>query len=356
MKAFVFLLLALITIIFFNTVDRFEVLDKKLLNDPLFHKIEQNWHYSKNKVFLEKREENSVKLISHNNEGITYFSQRVKKEDNFELLRLSLDAKTKNVVLADKHWKSARVVLIMYDKGNRPMYHFPHVLFSLHGENNWERYEKIFRINKNTEEVMIAAQLINVSGEMWVRNIRLESVKEKEIFIIYKISLALLWVLVILWIVASLIKHIVFSMTGFLTMFIIICIAVAVLLPQSIISVISMEISSDNIVAGLAEKYFEPAITLIKQANTTQEVTFSLYKFGHFCMFFILTFLLDLEKKFKITTIRLFCYTSILALGTEVLQLFSDGRTAQLSDFIIDISGIITALVVKSIYVAAKTR
>jgi len=343
LKSFVVLLLILATIFFFNSIGRYEVIEEGLITDPLFQDAGKNWFYSDKNITFNASPENTIKLTSDSNDGYTYFYQRIKKKDDFKKLRFSIDAKTKKVTKGDESWKSARAVLIMYDKSGKAMYGFPHTLMEEYGDTDWQHYKRVFKLNEEAEEVMIAFQLMNASGEMWVKNIVLESVEEKRSFIAFKLCFILIWIIVGLWVAIPLVNNMAHSPLGKAALFIALCIITAVILPESI-----MRSVDRNIAYSLEEK---------KSANNRREMSFSvfsLYKAGHFFMFFIVGFVLYIINNNKLTTIKLLFYIMLFALATEVFQLFIDGRDAHLNDFIIDIAGVAAAFIFGGAYLSMK--
>ena len=93
-----------------------------------------------------------------------------------------------------------------------------------------------------------------------------------------------------------------------------------------------------------------------KDDNQVQDIVTKIHpiirKLAHFTEFLILSILTlllfkDLNIKYKYLYSIIFCL--IIAISDETIQLFIDGRSGQIKDILIDISGSITYILIKKI-------
>ena len=88
---------------------------------------------------------------------------------------------------------------------------------------------------------------------------------------------------------------------------------------------------------------------------------FFVRKLAHFCEFAGLGFLVYMAFYFfNYRRIKLFGFTSawglIVAIADEILQLFYEGRSAQMSDVFLDMSGVVSAFLVLSVFFALTNK
>lgn len=339
-KALILLLLCLATFLFFKSYDRYEAIGPELLANSRFEHGLAEWQYSRDIAPVVENGTDLAVLRSTTPSTLVHLSQRVTEPRRFELLQLSADLKTLKVRRGDKHWKSARIVLLAYDHAGKAMYYLPHTMVEKDGDSDWGHYQKVFRMDESTQEIRISAQLMQATGAMWVKNLSLRPVEEKKEFLWYRTILLILWVAVAAWIFISFVRARQ-ATSGF-----------------SLMVVIALGIIVGVLLTGHAKKYIDhslPAILIPTEQHSSQSVSptdstlristsnesgINIYKVGHFGMFFLLALVAYRGKKQDTSVSSLLGYLLLFAFATETVQLFAEGRETRFSDFLIDSAGI----------------
>jgi VanZ family protein len=344
-KTVVLILLSTCTIIFFNNYGRYQVVGPELLENADLRNELEHWEHTGTGITVYSKNEVPAKLDATTSIQSPSLSQAIRPFHGFQLLRLSCDIKTQNIIGGDKDWETARVVLISHNKEGEEMYYLPHVLANQRGNSDWRRYEKVFTIAPDASEITVAAQIVESTGSLWVKSFSLRPVALKIAFKQYRQALLLVWLATTLWVAAPFVKSGLRSLKHGVVLMLAIGIILGVIMPE-------------NLKESLGATFLPSTATAVasfipNRFNDTQSFNLSpnlpvldIYKAGHFIMFTLLAVTLFGNRLHSISTARLLTYLVLFALVTEVLQLFMAGRTAQFGDIFIDSCGIATGFAV----------
>lgn len=339
-KALILLLLCLATFLFFKFHDRYETIGPELLANSRFEHGLAEWQYSRDNAPTVENGTDMAVLRSTTPSTLVHLSQRVTEPTRFELLELSADLKTLKVRRGDKHWKSARIVLLAYDHAGKAIYYLPHTVVELDGDSDWEHYQRVFRIDEGTHEIRISAQLMQATGAMWVKNLSLRPVAEIKEFLRYRAILLTLWIAVAAWIFISLVRA--RNVTSGISLMAVIAlgILVGVLLTGHAKKSIDRSLPAVLMPTEQASSQSAPPTGSALRISTSNESGVNIYKVGHFGMFFLLALVAFRDKKKDAALSPLLGYLLLFAFATETVQLFSEGREMRFKDFLIDSAGI----------------
>jgi VanZ family protein len=248
-----------------------------------------------------------------------------------------------NVVNGEKDWETARVILVSHNQSGQPMYQRSHQLAALSGSHDWQHVEKVFAIDAEVASLEVAAQLVRSSGELGVRGFSLRPVLLKTAFLHYRGLLLWAWLALAIWLAIPLLRASLNSWRHAVLLALILGILLGVLSPHDIKTAFGDAIwPSENSV---------PAEFAVKQAMDTQFFSLStelpkldLFKVGHFLMFALLAMALRIGQAYRVSAIGILGYLLLLATVSEVLQLFIAGRSSQLKDIAVDMSGALFGL------------
>ncbi len=345
----VLILLSVCTIIFFNHYERYQAVNLELLENA---DLLEHWKHSGTGITYPSENKTIAKLDASSPTDSPSLSQIIRPPFYSQLLRLSCDIKTQNIMGGDKYWKAARVILVTHNQEAVAMYSLPHILVHQRGNSNWTHYEKVFTIAPDTSAITVAAQLTDSTGTLWIKALSLQPVMLKDTFKHYRQLLLLVWITLLLWVAAPLIKSGFKSFKHGLVLLLATGIILGVLIPENLKESLGATwlASSTAIIAFIPTDF-----------NDTQSFNLALrlpaldiYKAGHYTMFTFLSIALFGAKPYTTSTIRLLTFLVLFALVTEVLQLFMAGRTAQLADIFIDSCGITTGLITTCLYKKLK--
>jgi VanZ family protein len=329
---------------FFNFYERYQSVGPELIENADFSKRLAHWQHTGNVSVFTQNDEVIAKLETTVPVESAYLSQIIRPSDQTRLVKLGCEIKTENIINGDMGWKTARVVLVSFNAEGDAMYSLPHVLVRQQGSRNWMRYEKVFAIPGDASKIMVAAQLIKSTGSLWIKSISLRPVTLKTAFRGYRLALLLIWVATLLWVSAPFVKA---GFSGLKEGFVLMlgaAVIVGVLMPESMKESMGAAIIASDTVASTT---YVPI-----QFNNTQSFNLKpslpeldIHKAGHFVLFTLLSIAVFSGRPYKNSTASLLAYLVLFALISEVLQLFIEGRTAQLGDIFIDSGGIMTGCI-----------
>lgn len=346
-KILFLLFFSIFTILFFNHYDRYIVVGPELIQNPDFSQG-NGWKQSSPSISLTPENQGMALLTAHSQTEAPSLSQTLPVPGQSNLLRLSCDIKTKNIIAGNKYWKSARVVMLQRNSRGEPMYSLPHILASQQTDSDWQHFEKAFIINPTTAEVLIAAELVQSSGSMWIKSLSLRPIAVKASFKEYRLAILLVWLAALIWIGRPIILSWLSHTRGRIALVLATGILIGVLLPENL----------KELLSGPLPAHPGAVFTLIipNQFNNTDFFRFTpllpsidIYKIGHFSMFMLLAVTLFGAKTYRDQRTQLIGYLILFALSTEVLQLFMAGRTAQLGDVIVDSLGIMLGVFITTL-------
>lgn len=347
-KVSALLLLSLGTILFFNLYDRYVVIGPELLTDALFSDNLTKWEPSGQDISVPTTGAGIARLHSDNSEIIVNLSQVIPDVPRYTLLRLSCDIKTSNISQSQGGWNVARVILVPHDAKGEPMYHLPHTLVHLRGTHEWGNHAGVFAVDATTTKVRLSVQLAHTTGTMWVKNLSLRPLAEVVSFSQYRIIAIILWATAAVWIAMPL------AWSAFSNMHCAVVIACALAIVLSVLMPEAFKEHIGNILfPSLAKQSFaSPGSDTFRFLPLLP--TLDIYKIGHFVLFMTLTTITFYRRPYPGSQSKIFGYLLVFALVTEVLQLFTNGRSAQFGDVLIDSAGIATGfmllLAVRTLY------
>ncbi|MBS3952294.1 MAG: VanZ family protein [Methylomicrobium sp.] len=330
---------------FFNFYERYQLVGPDLIENADWSNGLAHWQYTGNVSVLPLQNEVIAKLETTVPVESAFISQIIRPSGQTRLVKLRCEIKTENIVNGDTSWKTARVVLVSFNAAGEAMYDLPHVLVHQEGSHDWVRYEKVFAIPGDVSKIMVAGQIVRSTGSLWIKSISLRPVTLKTAFRDYRLALLLVWMLVLLWVTVPFFKSGFSSLKQGVVLILAAGVIFGVLMPESMKeSMTAAILATDTVVS---------ASYIPVQFNNTQSFNLNphlpeldLHKAGHFVLFTLLSIAVVGGRPYKKSTACLLAYLVLFALISEVLQLFMEGRTAQLGDIFIDSGGIITGYLV----------
>ena len=350
-KVTVLLLLSIGTILFFNLYDRYVVIGPELITDNLFSSNLTKWEPSGQDISVPTVGAGIARLYSDNPAIIVDLSQTIPNAARYPLLRLSCDIKTSNVPQGQGGWNTARVILVSHDQSGAPMYLLPHALANLYGTHDWGHYEGVFAVNAGTTKVRVSTQLAQTTGTLWVKNMSLRPLAEVVSFRKYRNIAMILWATAAVWIAAPLAWSAFSSIHRAAVIACAFVIVLSVLMPETF-----KEHIGNILFPSLAKQSLASP-----ESNTFRFIpllpTLDIYKIGHFVLFMTLAAIAFYRRPYLASQSKIFGYLLLFALVTEVLQLFTNGRSAQFGDVLIDSAGITTGfMLLRSVQILYPPR
>jgi hypothetical protein len=350
-KTAAFLILAIITSVFFNYIGLYIKSGPELIENAGFSDGIDGWHYIGQEGSMAIESSNTVRLHSDDGASSPRIIQIIRNPERFKLLMLSGEIRTEDVRGGISGWHKARLILGSYDADDRwiPV---EHNVAALEGDNSWKLYSRVFRIPVEAEIVRVTAQLARSSGSMWVRGISLKEAVKKPIYRYWSL-LYPVWFIFLLWLLLPAIA----GCKGILLK------GVALLIIAAIIyGTLSTEMGSLQPAGGEKpavesasgqERQERPSVKdhLISKINLLKK-ELDINKVGHFILFALLLIILASGSGHRGIE-RVLLSLVIFAAATEMMQFFVENRTPLVRDWLTDISGLAAGFVI--FYIAYKS-
>ena len=244
-------------------------------------------------------------------------------------LLISADVKCTNVVAGKKPWNLARIILAQND-GEKDRRDLPNTVVALTGTTDWRHYRTAFTISPETKNIRLLAQLNQSTGSFQIKNLQVYPVHVNQAYIGARDAILFAWGVFFLLLAGSSLfirGKTVFFRALLLTTFIVIIAGIS--LPGDLKNQVSDEV---KIQIDAESESFKTAIP------------WDLSKVWHFCFFFLFGLVLCLMMT-KDSTIQVVAIILMLAGGTEMAQLYIDGRSPLITDFFIDAAGGIAGVI-----------
>ena len=277
--------------------------------------LTDNWSFHAPKSGRAEIKRGGLNLFSPDQTKDINIHQNIPSFVQGSILKLSADMKCENIVPGEKSWNRARLLLVQ-QTGQKARWDLPHTVVSFTGTGEWGSYYKFFTIDPETKKIRVTAQLSRCTGSFWLENIHLFPVTQTKAFTWVKTSVLTLWCIFSIFLLGSC------FLNGKKK------VALRVMLILAFITIIIGTTMPADIKAQVSNGV----------QSQIHAIPWDLSKVGHFCFFalfgIVLSLLLNLESVIPVMVNIL-----LLAGGTEIAQLFIDGRSPLLLDFFIDAAG-----------------
>lgn len=314
-NCFLFFLLAAATLISHTWVNQYEQTGPELLMTQ--------WKFKKaesNRVDITK---NGLNLSANDAKTGVSTRQDLPLVNSGTTLLISADVKSTNVVAGEKPWNLARIILAQND-GEKDRWDLPSTVVALTGTTDWKHYRSAFTISPETKNIRLLAQLNQSTGSFQIKNLQVYPVHVNQAYIGARDTILFAWGAFFLLLAGSCLfirGKTVFFRALLLATFIVIIAGIS--LPGDLKNQVSDEI---KIQIDAESESFKTAIP------------WDLSKVWHFCFFFLFGLVLCLMMT-KEPIIQVAVIILMLAGGTEMVQLYIDGRSPLITDFFIDAAG-----------------
>lgn len=324
-----FVILAIVTFLCHSFVERYEINGPEILTN--------SWQSSSDKGEIPKNVNHELSLLSKNSDKSVQFRQDIPNFKQGDILMLSADMKYSDIVPGEKPWNLARLLLIQND-GTKDRYDHMHAVASFSGNRDWESYCGLFAIGKDTKHIRIIAQLSQCTGSFHLKNIQLYSVNQTIVYPWIQFAILFFWGIFAVFLLGTCFGNGNMIILKVLLVVSFVIIIVGTTIPREMRYQVAQEVS----------------IQLQKTSNVFQH-SFSkdIAKLGHFgfiALFGIFLCLLKGKNSFWQVMFNIL----LLAGGTEIAQIFIDGRSPLFADFFIDLAGGIFGVTLTSLILKKK--
>lgn len=353
-SVYVFLLILLaVTLGCAVFVDRFHEVGGEILADSNLEKGFSRWQVS-GETSAVKIGNNILKIALDENDNKVRVGQIVEGLGDSGYLKLTGEVKTSGVIPGKKPWYRPRLVLSRYDEDGKWL-SLPHTVFMLDGTNDWQTYEGVFRLVDGVARTEVVVQMMNATGEMWLRNLSLKKVAPSGSYRLAGILLMIAWGVGVLFLFRPYVAGRQSLWQKFMLSTVVLLIIVGTQLPASCKvrwqgglrqAVVAEEVLVNNLV-----------VSTVHGINGGDKIyifgRLEIGKVGH-ALFFGILFALMLGALPSQPLLSMVADGAIFAAATEIMQNFAVGRSALFQDFLIDFSGCLIAWLIYCIIARVK--
>lgn len=310
------------TLAAFFMLERYQPVGEALLIDPPFAAGSDGW-IEKGQVTFDPGPDGAVTLRNDDPEKRTYLKRTIDLPEGQTLAYLKAVVSTERVVAGSDLWQRARIYLAQLDETGEPDWSKPHNLFRLRGTKSQRTVGQVFPIPSSVKQAALSLEMNNATGLMTIHDLKLYPVEEQENFRLVAFSLMAVWAVLILAAGIMVFNNIPsvklrLAFGGMLGLFV-----VGLFMPAPV---------RDGLIAWLhfptdGEGGIEPDMI------------------GHGIVFMVMAFLMRIGRPEDPIWLHLGCW-SLIAVASEVLQLFTFDRQPSIDDFLVDGAGVVLGLTI----------
>jgi len=341
LKLIVIVLLCVMTVGLFGTFERYESAGENILKNAGFQQGLKNWGKAISGRSISVDSQGVLRIRSQNGQEVTGVRQHVKNIQRYRFLRFTGKMRTEGVEQGKKRWQAAHLLVIGINAKGQRLWQVPYLFAKQHGTNDWQHYEQVFKLNEDAEEFLVDIQLPMVKGTVWVKDLNLRPVTEKPAYTIYRTIAIALWLMVLFWILTDYIRNYGYSLKQAPIAFILGGVSIGVLIPHHFV------MRLNDFLLSLSP-WTQDAVFL--DSRTGFANVYSLWHFLAFLLLALVAWRMTPPRRLA----QSFGLLVLFALVTEVLQLLVDSRKSEPMDFFTNIAGIVTALVLWSVWRATR--
>jgi VanZ family protein len=328
-------LLTVVTMGFFLGYDRYESVGPELLANPGFSEGFVHWERSGlGQATITSPGEITLRADENQRGAGVAVRQSLPEPQRYRLLRLSAELKAQAIQPGERFWHKGRLVLVSFD-AQRRMLRVPHVVADLVGTRPWQSYQAIFHIPTTAQQVQIGVQLIGATGSLAVKQLSLREVRERALFPFYRYFGIALWTVALIGLAFSYRGQLRLDPPYLLIYASLLGILVGTLMP------VELKLALENRI-DVALTDVIPRLGFIPEDDRPSDPNL-ISKLGHLLSFGLLAFALRWAYP-RQRLVTLLVLLLMLALISEVLQFFVEGRLPQITDFCIDGAGLLAGI------------
>lgn len=338
----VVLFLCVLTIVFYSQYERYEPAGENLLKIENFQANILCWKKECSGALIEKMEHSVTRLTSLNGQEILSIRQAVDNVKNYQSLLFSCKLRTDDVIPGEQSWQTSHIVAIGLDDIGKKQFQEPHLLIKQYGTHEWENYSKVIKLTDKIEKILVEVQLSRAVGAVWVKDISLQPVRQKNAYDTYWLIAVISWTFAIVWVVVTFFKNNYLNWHKVAISILAITVVIGSLLPYSVVTYVN-----DFLMTIVAPLWSKGGFFLLEWTGLSE-----LYRQAHFWIFILLAIVLYWDANSTKLWILRSWYLGLFAVVIEILQMLVDGRNAELGDLFSDAGGIVFVLVFRAMLYA----
>lgn len=327
-NCFLFILLAIATLITHARFEQYVQIGPELQT--------ADWKFRTTESSRVEVTENGLSLFSSDAKTGASSLQQLPMVKPGTVLLVSADMRCTDVIAGIPPWNSARLLLAQND-GKKDRWDLPHAAVVLTGTHDWKNYRKAFTIAPGIQNIWLTAQLSQSTGSLQIKNMRVYPVYENPDYKWARDIILLAWSAYFLLFTGS---FLFMDKKNILTRFLLVSAFLAIIAGTTLPGDMKNQVSNEVKIQIDAES--ESFKTVIP---------WDLSKVWHLGFFFLFGLILSVMMK-KEPILQTITIILLLAGGTEIAQLYIEGRTPLVSDFFIDAAGGVAGMILIRAFVS----
>ncbi len=343
--------------------DRYENYGPDLLKNSSFNANLNHWQIDGPKESVNVIQDGIINITLASKGNDVMISQHVQDPSNLKRIRLTATIRSEKIEPGKKPWHCAR--LILNRSISEKVILEPCSVINLKGTTGWCTFDKVFAIPNITKKVIVGIKLNNCTGTCLVKSISMYRVNENYWYQYVKWVSIILWCLFVFYIFYSHIskgRNSIYFLCSF--SFSLVVLIMCIMIPgevrtkwinnfkkqdsyEEVLKGKSLAILIDNEFYRISSTNLNSGTYISVNSNIKREngICWSIKtgnempiaKIGHFIVFGLIGFFVSLYRHNEIfyTSIDIF----MLAIATEGMQIFIDGRNPCVNDVLIDFGG-----------------
>lgn len=199
-RLLVALTLTAATLTLFTLFDRYQVQVPQILRNGDFSAGFGGWRTNGDRAQLQLAQ-GILSIRAEQSGQAPGVRQTVQRDPAIHQVRLSAWMRHTGVAPGLITWHAARLLLVQKDSQGTALWELPHVVTQVRGDSPWRQVSQIFWLPEQVSAVEIAIVLNQVAGEMQVRGLTLDVVRERAGFIFARRGLSTAWLLMAVWLI-----------------------------------------------------------------------------------------------------------------------------------------------------------
>ena len=235
-KAIAAAALCVLTVVLFNTDNRYDTVSDNVLPNLNFSQQSRHWTVAGDGAVV--RYSNPPILKIKNSPGRqTRLSQSLKLPLAYEFLRVGADIKPRKIVAGTGWWHRAGLIVYSIDNRGRRMPYWPWQVAMVDGSGDWQRYEAIIPVSTDAIRMDLSIFISAQEGIAEFRNITVGGLERSNWFAVANVALIIAWIMAGLWIVSPLYLQHRKRISACLALFVFLCTLCSILIPQPELSI-----------------------------------------------------------------------------------------------------------------------
>lgn len=302
----------------------------QLLQNSDFSQEFSSWKLSNSSIGKVEIGNSKVMLAIDKPGNSIYLDQSLKTDELGKAVILGASVKSENIIAGPKGWNKGRIVLVQYIQG-KPRYSLSHVLVALEGTNPWKIYRKVFYIHPLATEIKVVLQLSNCTGELYCKDLSLFRAVVNPVYRVVKWLVLGGWLVFVLLLFGPVLRSVFLRgrLAGGLVVLTLGAILFGTMMPGTLKNDLKHDLVREVRVVTVAVSG-----TDLAEIKKLVDIT----KVAHFFLFMVLAVLL-LRQSPRRGKWQVLGDLLMLAVATELAQLFIEGRSALAADVGIDLAG-----------------